>query len=258
MNTTTPVSPSSSKTILFSGSDLGGVGKTFNNIQLGDALEALGYRVAYVDACKGSKSMRDIVPSARVVDLSNHSSLGKLFVEFSDNDSEDIMIIDIGPSQTGVLKEFLRYTESAFHRLGLKTVIGISINADPESIKCAIPWVETLAVEAELITFVNHASPIPFDIEYLPAGDILLEVSENRVIHFDKLSTEMLSIYYACRGKASEYLQGGPLAEALHLDPVESKSWEEYRTKTIKEVYPLAKWLTGKEVENTPFSDYSI
>jgi hypothetical protein len=254
MNTTpeTPEPSPSTKTILFSGSDRGGVGKTFNNVQLGDALECLGYNVAYVDACRGAKTMRDIIPSAKVVDLSSHTSLGNLLTEFATSDSDDIMIIDIGPGQTAVLGEFLRNTESAFPRLGLRIVVGISINADPECVKCVMPWIEHLMGIGEFITLANHASPIPFDfdLEQIPAGDIIAKLSGGRIIHFAKLSTEMLANYYASNGKASDYLEGKPLAQALALNPMESKSWQEYRKKTIDSVSPLAKWLTGKEAQN--------
>ncbi|NBZ94838.1 MAG: hypothetical protein EBR40_00115 [Proteobacteria bacterium] len=238
--------------VLFSGNDRGGVGKTFNNTQLGDALEALGYSVNFVDADPGSSSMIGIVPSARVVDPSKEEELDQLFSDIAEGDA-DLTIVDLGAGTTGSnLAKYFANGGDIRERLGIRVIIGISINSDPEAIKCSIPWIEGLSEVGEFMTLVSHEKTIPFDFNKLPAGEILLDISENRVIHFARLPDRLLEHYTARKGKAAEFIEGGALVDYLGLNIFESAAWNVYRNDTINGVYPYAEFLTGRKAPNPP------
>jgi hypothetical protein len=240
------------KNVLLSGNDRGGVGKTFNNTQLGDALEAMGYIINYVDGDPGSGSMREIVPHAMILDPKSRDEMDEIFIQISESDA-DLSIIDLGAGETGkYLTDYFRYR----HDIGdyLRFIIGISINSDPESVKCVIPWIEGLSTLGEFIILVSHEKTVPFVMDRVPAGDILLDISSDRVIHFPKLPNELIERYNIKKGRIGDYVTGGKLANSLRLKISSSTSdrWSEYRSEIIEGVYPYAEWLTGRRAPNPP------
>jgi cellulose biosynthesis protein BcsQ len=52
------------KTVIVSGDDKGGVGKTSNAIHLTDGLRALGYQVELVDADSANRTLSEAEPQA--------------------------------------------------------------------------------------------------------------------------------------------------------------------------------------------------
>jgi AAA domain len=240
------------KTIIISGNDRGGVGKTFNNVQLGDALECLGYNVAYVDADPGSNSMQEIVPSALVVDPRREEDLNNLAIRVKE-DNSDAYIVDLGAGQTAhVLGKYFRKNLNIYNQLGLRIVVGVSINSDSESIKCSIPWAQNLADIGEFVTLINHEKPLEFDIARLPAAEDLIELSEGRVIDFPRLGEMILKHYSEIKGRAGDYCEGGALVEELGIGIFELASWQDYRNSVVLSVFPHAEWITGRSCPRPP------
>lgn len=262
--TSSEPTPARLRNILLSGNDRGGVGKTFNNVQLGDALESLGYNISYVDADLGSASLRQIVPSARTITIATNTreldaeterELDDLFASVAEDAESDLTIVDFGAGTTAAtLGLYFRKKggRHLFDQIGVRILAGISINSDDESLKCSLPWLRSLGAVAEFITLASHEKPIALDIHNLPAAEGLLDVCEQRIIHFKKLSPVLLEHYSDIKGRAGDYVDGGPLAGILGLNIFDTAGWNDYRTGTILSVFPYAQWLTGKEAPTPP------
>lgn len=249
------------KTIIISGGDKGGSGKTACLSAFVDALIALGYSVRLIDADSATQTLTAIFPNRVVNSIATdteHASkeLDKALKDIADNMTEDIAVIDMpGGGSTFVKKYFENKTTKDFEGVGLRIIVAVTAANNARILKGVRAWLLEFAGTFPLICFKNNMAigeSGQFDLTKTNTGNAIIKLAGDHIIEIPSMNMDMKSEYDACFAVPSEFLLGGRATTKLSLFPLRCIDWNIHHNKIIAAVASHAEWTTGKPIPNPP------
>ena len=243
------------KTVAIFGDDKGGVTKTASCANIADGLRQFGYNIQLVDGDSTNTTLSELEPKAVQINGRDESALDQLFVNVASEEHDLVMLDMPGSSGDSLSRYFQSRGFETFLEMGVRIVVAMVLTETIDSAKGAISWIEAFIDKAGFLLVANHRDTPegkPFEIEKITAGEILLEIAENRIIHIPKFSPYMLTQYNNIKGVPSDYLIGGRVAEKLKLSALHSSPWSTHLKRIVRNIEPHLEWLTGRKPTETP------
>ena len=238
-------------TLLLAGNDKGGIGKSTTTANVGDGLNALGYKVRLVDGDETNETLQDLVPGIELLRYKNEIAMNDFIGGLRQRD-DDITILDLPGDSGGILADY--FTPARIELLkqnGIRLVVGLTLTQHMDSTRGAVIWAETFHGQVDFIGLANGSeTPVKeeFSLQNVNGGDDIAQIIENRLIVVPRFSDLMLHHLSRCRAVPSAYLAGGDAARELGFSFIDEAPWHTHHKAVVASVASHAAWLTGKPI----------
>jgi hypothetical protein len=245
-------------TVIISGGDKGGSGKTACLSAFADALISMGYTVRLVDADAATQTLTAIFPIYKVTSITTETGaeLDRILNDISNSMTEDIALIDMpGGASAFVAKYFKEKTAKDFESVGLRIIIAVTVANKSRILRGVRAWLNEFAENYPIICFKNDMATdegSQFKLNATNTGTAILQLAGERIIEFPQMSSEMIKDYDACFAVPSEFMLGGRAATKLGMFPLRCLNWNTHHRHITAAVAPHAEWLTKKPIPIPP------
>lgn len=245
-------------TVIISGGDKGGSGKTACLSAFADVLISMGYTVRLVDADAATQTLTAIFPTHKVTSITTESAadLGRILNDISNNMTEDIALIDMpGGASAFAARYFKEKTAQDFESVGLRIIIAVTVANKVRILKGVRAWLNEFAGKYPIICFKNNMATdegSQFKLDATNTGTAILQLAGERIIEIPQMNLEMIKEYDACFAVPSEFMLGGRATNKLNMFPLRCLDWNTHQRQVTVAVTPHAEWLAGKPIPIPP------